>query len=234
MKIQIRELISGAKKARGLTVIIDVFRAFSTTCYLFAKGAEKVLAVGKADTAYELKEKNPAYVLVGEREGKILPGFDFGNSPSQIKQNNFNGETVILTTSAGTQGIVNSRQADETITGSFVNLQAIVKYIKQNNPSRVSLVAMGVGGEKSTPEDLYCARYIKNRLQEKEPPLSFSTLREKLKDSSGKRFFDQNLDWSPEEDFHLCLELDRFDFIISAHQYGENNQISQLIRKEGI
>ena len=34
MEIRILELIEGAKKAEGLTVIIDVFRAFSLECYL--------------------------------------------------------------------------------------------------------------------------------------------------------------------------------------------------------
>ena len=34
MKISICHLIEGAKKADGLTVIIDVFRAFSLECLL--------------------------------------------------------------------------------------------------------------------------------------------------------------------------------------------------------
>ena len=46
MKIQILELIEGAKRAEGLTVIIDVFRAFTTECYCFAGGAEKSYPVG--------------------------------------------------------------------------------------------------------------------------------------------------------------------------------------------
>ena len=37
MEIRILELIEGAKKAEGLTVIIDVFRAFSLECYLYAR-----------------------------------------------------------------------------------------------------------------------------------------------------------------------------------------------------
>ena len=40
MEIRILELIEGAKKAEGLTVIIDVFRAFSLECYLYARGAD--------------------------------------------------------------------------------------------------------------------------------------------------------------------------------------------------
>ena len=41
MDIRILELIEGAKLAEGLTVVIDVFRAFSLECYLFARGAKE-------------------------------------------------------------------------------------------------------------------------------------------------------------------------------------------------
>lgn len=46
MEIRILELIEGAKKAEGLTVIIDVFRAFSLECYLYARGASAVFPAG--------------------------------------------------------------------------------------------------------------------------------------------------------------------------------------------
>lgn len=37
MDIQILHLTEGAKLARGITVIIDVFRAFSVEAYLFER-----------------------------------------------------------------------------------------------------------------------------------------------------------------------------------------------------
>lgn len=76
MNIQILQLIDGAKAARGLTVIIDVFRAFSVEAYLFAQGAEKIIPVGDVALAYRLKQENPQFVLAGERHGKILQNFD--------------------------------------------------------------------------------------------------------------------------------------------------------------
>ena len=42
MNIKILELIDGAKQAEGLTVVIDVLRAFSLEVCLFAQGAEKI------------------------------------------------------------------------------------------------------------------------------------------------------------------------------------------------
>ena len=164
MKIQILEFLRGAEEATGLTVIIDVFRAFSTSCYIYNNGAEKIIPVGDLKLAYKLKRENPHFLLFGERGGKKPEGFDFGNSPSQIEGLNFNGETVIQTTSSGTKGLIGTKDADEIIAGSFVNAGAVVKYIKTENPGRVSLVAMGVSGRIKALEGLLCARYIENGL----------------------------------------------------------------------
>ena len=41
MNIQILQLVEGAKNARGLTVVIDVFRAFSLECYLHDMGVKQ-------------------------------------------------------------------------------------------------------------------------------------------------------------------------------------------------
>ena len=46
--------------------------------------AVEIIPIGDIDLAYQLKNDNPDRILMGERNGKIQPGFDFGNSPSQI------------------------------------------------------------------------------------------------------------------------------------------------------
>ena len=83
MDIQILELLEGARYAAGLTAVIDVFRAFSLEAWLFARGAGQIFAVGSEETARRMKSVNPDALLIGERGGKILPGFDYGNSPFQ-------------------------------------------------------------------------------------------------------------------------------------------------------
>ena len=133
MEIEVLHMIEGAKKARGIAVIIDVFRAFTVECYVMNNGAEKIIPVGSKELAYELKEKNKDFILTGERKGKILEGFDYGNSPTQVEKVDFTGKTIVHTTSAGTQGLDNAINADEIITGSLVNAKAIVEYIKEKN-----------------------------------------------------------------------------------------------------
>jgi len=221
MHIEVLDLIEGAKQARGLTVIIDVFRAFSTACYVVQNGAREIIPVGDADLAYKLREKNPKYVLMGERKGKMLPGFDYGNSPTDIQTVDFSGKTVIQTTSAGTQGFANAKDADELISGSFVNAEAIVDYIRLKSPERLSLVCMGTWAVKPSAEDTLCAEYIAGRLENRY--FDQKEIYNRLKGSKTARiFFDPAVTWAPETDFDLCLNIGLCDFVLKAEKIEDD------------
>ena len=220
MDIKILHMIDGAKMATGTTVVIDVFRAFSVEAYCLYKGAEKIIPIGDAELAYKLKEKNPDYILAGERHGKILPGFDCGNSPSEIAKLDLKGKTVIHTTSAGTQGIVNAVGAEEIIGGSLLCAKAIANYIKKTGKKDISLVCMGLEAISQTEEDNLCAEYIKSLLLGNTIDLKSEI--ENLKVTSGAKFFDKGQsDVFPEADFHMCVEYDKFDFIVKLEK-GED------------
>jgi 2-phosphosulfolactate phosphatase len=227
MKVKILQLLEGAKDARGLTVIIDVFRAFSTACYAFDCGVNRIFPIGEIGLAYQLKEQNPDFVLIGERNEQKPPGFDFGNSPSQLLNETLKGKTVVHTTSSGTQGIVNAKNAREIITGSFVNAGAIVKYIQQKQPEIVSLVCMGYACEYPTDEDTLCAQFIKNELEGFAN--SFDEMVEIIRNGSGARFFDtEKQSWSPKADFDLCLNLNRFGFVLKVEEDCGVNYLKQI------
>ena len=217
MEIRILEYIEGAKKATGLTVVIDVFRAFTVGCYVMNNGASEIIAAGSVETARQLKQRDSDYILMGERNERQVEGFDFGNSPTHIENVDFQGKTVVQTTSAGTQGLVQAKDADDIITGSLVNADAVVRYIQQKNPSIVSLVAMGYAGKLPADEDLLCAEYIESQLYQSKTSHREAIL--KLKDGSGKRFFDpKNLNHSPPGDFYLCMQIGIFNFILKAEK----------------
>jgi len=222
MKIDIYQFIKGAKKAEGLTVIIDVFRAYTTTAYLFASGAEEVYAVSKIETAEKLKSELSSPVLIGERNGIKINGFDFNNSPYFISQHDFSGLQAVISTSAGTKGIINAKNAEQIITGSFVNLSAAAEYIKDKNPEQVSLVAMGNNGVKKAEEDLLYAESLKNKLNDM-TILSQKEIRDRLINNAGRRFFEESTQSQmPKEDFYYSLDLDRFNFVIKAEKYRED------------
>ncbi|MDE6620010.1 MAG: 2-phosphosulfolactate phosphatase [Lachnospiraceae bacterium] len=214
MQIKILHLIEGAKQAEGLTVIIDVFRAFSLECYLYDMGVKEIRPVGTIEDAFQLKNKFQNSVLVGERHGKKCEGFDYGNSPSSITADDVRGKCIIHTTSAGTQGIMNATKAGEMITGSLVNAKAVTDYIFEKQPETVSLVCMGNGGVRPAPEDELCAEYIKSILEGTDF-IDFQNRVKELQHNGGQHFFDKNRqDVFPEEDFWMCIKCNQFPFVI--------------------
>lgn len=228
MHINILQLADGARSAKGTVVIIDVLRAFSTACYAINKGIEKIIPVGDIDLAYKLKKDNPDFLLIGERHERKPEGFDFGNSPTHINDATITAKTIVQTTSSGTQGIVNAVNADEIITGSFVNAGAIVNYIRKTNPKEVSLVCMGFACQYPTAEDTLCAEYIKNELEGH--PNDFPAAVQQIKETDGARFFDPATEsWSPESDFHMCMDLNRFDFILKVKKAGDLDYLEKII-----
>ena len=220
MKINVLHYIEGAIKAQGIAVIIDVFRAFSFECYALQNNAEKIIPVASKELAYKLKQENPDYILSGERKGIMLPGFDYGNSPSQIEHIDLSGKVIVHTTSAGTQGLENAVNADEILTGSLVNAKAVANYIKVGNYDEISLVCMGNSGVNPAAEDDLCAEYIKSLLENNIYDITGQIA--DLKTQGGERFFDSMLqDELPERDFYLCTALDKFNFVLKF-EYDNN------------
>ncbi len=227
MKINILHLIEGAKQAQGLTVIIDVFRAFSLECYLYDWGVKEIRPIGTIEEAFRMREMISDSVLVGERGGKKCEGFDYGNSPSTIPTEEVYGKTIIHTTSAGTQGVVNATGAGEIITGSLVNAKTVAAYIREKQPDVVSLVCMGNGGVRPAAEDELCAEYIKSILEGEELP-DMDERVAALSEKGGEHFFDKdNQEVFPEADFWRCIQYNQFPFVIRM----ERDELGLVARK---
>ncbi len=229
MNVQILHRIEGAKAATGIAVIIDVFRAMTVETYLMNAKAERIIPVGDVQIAFDYKAKHPDAVLCGERGGVIIEGFDYGNSPSQLEGVDLAGKTVVHTTSAGTQGIANATRAEEVITGSLVNAQAIVDYIKAKNPQTVSLVCMGLGAKTEAFEDTLCAEYIKSLLENDPLPDLWERI-EGLKQTTGAKFFDPaRQSVFPQRDFELCVKVNTVPFVLKVEQ-DPTDGLTRVIR----
>ena len=213
MKIKI---IDDPQKATGIAIIIDVFRAFTVEPIIIKNGAKKLIVIGDKEIAYNFKKENSNYILIGERGGIKLPNFDYGNSPSQIEKVDFTNKVVVHTTSCGTQGIVNSMNAKEIITGSLVNISAILKYIKNRGYDDISIVTLAKPGSDPFEEDKLCAEYIKAKLENKSKD-EFKARILNLRYTSGAKFFDNKLqEIYPKKDFYLCIDIDKYDFVLKA------------------
>jgi 2-phosphosulfolactate phosphatase len=214
MQIDILDHVAGARAARGIAVIIDVFRAFSVAPHAFAAGAARVLPVGDIEDALAMRTRFPGAVLVGERHARKLPGFDAGNSPTDILALDVKGKVVVHTTHAGTQGLVNATEADEVLTGGFNNLSAVCRYILDRDPARVTLVRMGHEARERCAEDDLYAESLDRMLRGGAAPTAES-VRSSLRNApAAQKFFDPACDWAPEPDFTHCTAVDKFDFVL--------------------
>jgi len=212
-EIRVLHLLDGAVRASGVAVIIDVFRAFSLAPYAFMQGAASLFPVGTPEEALAMKAADPALLLAGERDGRPLPGFDYSNSPAAIRRADLRGRRIALRTSAGIQGLLAARQAEEVITGSFVNAPAIIAWLRQRAPPRISLVCMGWNGRERTAEDEACAEFLAAGLRGESPELE--PIRRRLReDPAGAKFFDPARPWFPAEDFDACLQLSSWPFVL--------------------
>lgn len=228
MKINIIKRADHAAEATGIAVIIDVFRAMSVECYIANNNPEKLIPVGDKEVAYSFREKNEDVILIGERGGVILPGFNYGNSPTNIKNVDFSGKTVVHTTSAGTQGLVGAVNAKEIITGCFLNAKAIVRYIREKGYDEVSLVCTNYSSSEKEEEDTLCALYIKSLLEETGE--DFTKRIDDLRYTSGAKFFKEELkDVFPTMDFELCTKQNIFDFVLQFNKLSETTGIIKKI-----
>ena len=115
-----------------VVVIIDIFRATSSICYGIENGAEAIIPVAEVDECIAYRDKFPGYLLAAERDGKVVDGFDFGNSPFSYTAEKVGGKTVVLTTTNGTQALHLSRKAKKVVIGSFLNLTALCTWLKNS------------------------------------------------------------------------------------------------------
>ena len=150
--------------AGTITVIIDVFRATSTIAAALDHGAVQVLPVADIADCISIGKRMPNSITAGERDGKIAPGLQYGNSPQEYSREFIAGKTLVLTTTNGTRLLHMVRGADSIITGAFVNLSAVCAHlIAQQKPV---LLACAAWKDRFNLEDTLFAGAIVSRIGE--------------------------------------------------------------------
>lgn len=127
------------KLENSVVVVIDIFRATSSICYGIENGADAIIPVSKVEecAAYHGKD----YLLAAERDGEVVEGFDFGNSPFAYTAEKVAGRSVVLTTTNGTHAIQLSRGAKRIVIGSFLNLKALSDWLTDEQENIILVCA---------------------------------------------------------------------------------------------
>lgn len=110
-------------------VIIDIFRATSTITTALFNGAKQVIPVSSVAECVEISNQLKNCITAGERDGKVAPGLQYGNSPLEYNHDFIDGKSLALTTTNGTRLLHMVNDAANIIIGSFLNLQAICDFL---------------------------------------------------------------------------------------------------------
>jgi 2-phosphosulfolactate phosphatase len=123
-----------------IVVVVDVFRATSAMVTAFQHGAKSFIPVSTIEEAKAYKDEG--FLAGGERNGEVVDGFDFGNSPFSYQSDLINGREIALTTTNGTRAINIAEQSSEIVLiGSFLNLQALADHIQTQGKNVVIFCA---------------------------------------------------------------------------------------------
>ena len=148
----------------------------------------------------------PDAIVCAEQNALPIPGIAISNSPTQIKQTDLSGKTLIQRSTAGTPVMAAVRSEKGMFAGSLVVAGATAQACLLRRPSAVTLVASA-----DFPEDHACARYIEAALRGVE--LDIDPLLKPLRQSERYRKVMAG-EWPgfPATDIELALATDRFDF----------------------
>jgi 2-phosphosulfolactate phosphatase len=207
-------------KENSIVVVIDILRATSAMCTAFHNGVEKMIPVATVEEATEYKKQG--FIVGAERNGIALEGFDFGNSPYSYMAEKIKGQTIVISTTNGTQAIDAARKADKVVIGAFTNITALCNWLNQQNKN-VLLLCSGWKNKFNIEDTLFAGavaeRLLKNKIfQSGDAALSVSYLYSQAEKNPYK--FLRNSSHAErlaalglKQDIKYCLSLDKTDII---------------------
>jgi 2-phosphosulfolactate phosphatase len=152
-------------------IVIDVLRASTTITVALNNGAREIIPVANVESAVKISGSLFGEVTLrgGERNGKIIEGFNLGNSPVEYSEAAVKGKSIIYCTTNGSVAMFKSRYARSLTIGSFVNLSAVVDIMKEDQKDYLIICAGRANSIGAfSIEDAVCAGMMIQRLQKNE------------------------------------------------------------------
>lgn len=152
-------------KVPDCAIALDILRATTTIATALNSGAEAVQAFSDLEKLMQVSEDWPVEkrLRAGERGGAMVAGCDLGNSPLDCTPELVGGRRLFISTTNGTRALECVQNAPVVLAAAFVNRQAAVDYLMQEQPETVWLVGSGWEGSFSL-EDTACAGAIAHSL----------------------------------------------------------------------
>lgn len=207
-------------------VVIDVLRASTTVITALNSGAREIIPVNTIESAVKVSGNLFGDVVLrgGERNGKIIKGFNLGNSPFEYTEEAVKNKSIIFYTSNGAPAMWKARYAKNLIIAGFVNMSAVVKRITEFHDD-VFILCAGKNTQFCL-EDAVCAgMIIKELMEDKHAEFEFNdsgsaaytlyknaskNLLKMLKSCDHGKFL---IDIGFESDLEFCSNIDKFSVV---------------------
>lgn len=149
----------------SIVVIIDVLRATSTMATALHNGAKAIIPVDSVAECIRLGKQINA-ITAGERDGQVAEGLQYGNSPFEYPRPFIENKTLVLTTTNGTKllHMAIERGAQEIVTGSFPNVDAVCNYLTASNKN--VMLACAAWKDRVNVEDTLFAGAVINKIKD--------------------------------------------------------------------
>ncbi|MBK8613592.1 MAG: 2-phosphosulfolactate phosphatase [Flavobacteriales bacterium] len=147
----------------GIVVVIDILRATSAMVTAFDHGVDRIIPVATIEEARQYIGR-PGYIAAAERNGEVVEGFAFGNSPLAFRDADIKGKTIVMTTTNGTKAINLARNARKMVIGAFLNITALTEWLVKQDDN-ILLLCSG-WKDKFNLEDSVFAGAVMDKLLE--------------------------------------------------------------------
>lgn len=208
-------------------VVVDILRATSCMTTAFAHDVHSIKTFAQLPEC--LSCKDDGYLAAGERDGKKVEGFDLGNSPFEYMNPQLKGKKIAFTTTNGTQAIAKASGAREIVIASFLNLSAVVEYVRKAS-GNVLVVCSGWKGKVNLEDTIFAGALVEHLKNDIEAACDAPLIAQRLYNEARHNLKDFLKDASHIKRLHrLSIERD-IDFCLTEDQYD----IVPVIREEVI
>lgn len=166
---------ASTREPAATVVVIDVLRATSSIVTALDAGAAGIVPVRETDEAIAVMRRlgRERSLLCGERDSRLIAGFDLDNSPASYTRERVAGKTLVFTTTNGTRSLVEAARGSATVyCAALLNRAAIVERLTAADGS-ARLLCAGSRGEPSF-EDLLGAGAVVDGLVTRNKALAIS------------------------------------------------------------
>ena len=219
-----------------IAVVIDVLRATTTIAWALKNGADSIQVFSDLNLLKDTAKKgdDDKKLMLAERGGKKIKGFDLGNSPLSVTREKVKGKRLFMSTTNGTKSLKKVQNVKYLFAMALPNRKIVAERIMSLNKKNVLILGSGWEGSYSLEDSLAAgalASYIKKNFNYK-VNISNDELQASLalwdtwKDNilgclktatHGKRLTSLG---DYEDDFICCSELDSLDVVPAQVERG--------------